>query len=79
MKPVNIYDAKTRFSELVDKAAAGDDVIVSRNGKPLVRITRLEGAPKKRIKFGTLKGKIKLSTDFDAPLPDEVLATFEGR
>jgi prevent-host-death family protein len=79
MKPVNIYDAKTRFSELVDKAAAGDDVIVSRNGKPLVRITRLEGERKRRIKFGTLKGKIKLSADFDAPLPEEVLAGFEGR
>ncbi|HEY0801599.1 MAG TPA: type II toxin-antitoxin system prevent-host-death family antitoxin [Steroidobacteraceae bacterium] len=79
MKPINIYDAKTRFSELVDKAAAGDEVIVSRNGKPLVRITRLEGGQKRRIKFGTLKGKIKLSADFDAPLPDEVLAGFEGR
>jgi prevent-host-death family protein len=79
VKPVNIYDAKTRFSELVDKAAAGDEVIVSRNGKPLVRITRLEGGQKQRIKFGTLKGKIKLSADFDAPLPDEVLAGFEGR
>ena len=79
MKPVNIYEAKTRFSELVDKAVAGDEVIVSRNGKPLVRITRLEGGQKQRIKFGTLKGKIKLSADFDAPLPDEVLAGFEGR
>lgn len=79
MKPVNIYDAKTRFSELVDKAAAGDDVIVCRNGKPLARITRLESGPKKRIKFGTLKGKIKLSADFEAPLPDEILAGFEGR
>ncbi len=37
MKPVNIYDAKTRFSELVDKAASGDDVVVRRNGKPLRR------------------------------------------
>jgi prevent-host-death family protein len=79
VKPVNIYDAKTRFSELVDKAAAGHDVIVSRNGKPLVRITRLEGTGKRRIKFGTLKGKIKLGADFDAPLPAEVLAGFEGR
>ena len=79
MKPVNIYEAKTRFSELVDKAVAGDEVIVSRNGKPLVRITRLEGGQKQRIKFGTLKGKIKLSAHFDAPLPDEVLAGFEGR
>jgi prevent-host-death family protein len=79
MKPINIYVAKTRFSELVDKAVAGDEVIVSRHGKPLVRITRLEGGQKQRIKFGTLKGKIKLSADFDAALPDEVIADFEGR
>lgn len=79
MKPVNIYDAKTRFSELVDKAASGDDVVVSRNGKPLVRITQLEGGQKHRIKFGVLKGKVKIAADFDAPLPADVLAGFEGR
>lgn len=78
MKTVNIYDAKTQFSQLVDKAAAGDDVIVSRNGKPVVRITRLEEA-KRRIKFGTLKGKIKVKADFDAPLAADILAAFEGQ
>ena len=78
MEAVNIYDAKTRLSQLVDKAASGEDVVVSRNGKPLVRITRL-AAPRRRIKFGVLKGKIKIAPDFDAPLPDEVLAGFEGR
>jgi len=55
MKTVNIYDAKTRFSQLVDKAAAGEDVIVSRHGKPLVRITRLSEPPR-RIRYGVLKG-----------------------
>lgn len=74
----NIYDAKTRLSQLVDKAASGEDVVVCRNGKPLVRITRLEG-PKRRIKFGVLKGKLTVPTDFDAPLPDDVLRGFEGR
>jgi prevent-host-death family protein len=78
METVNIYDAKTRLSQLVDKAASGEDVVVSRNGKPLVRITQLE-AQKRRIKFGVLKGKVRIAADFDAPLPDEVLAGFEGR
>ena len=78
MESVNIYEAKTRLSQLVDKAAAGEDVVVSRNGKPLVRITRLE-VPKRRIKFGLLKGKLTVPADFDAPLPDEALAGFEGR
>jgi prevent-host-death family protein len=75
---VNIYEAKTKLSQLVDKAAAGEDVVVSRNGKPLARITRLE-PPRRRIRFGVLKGKIRIARDFDAPLPDEVLAGFEGR
>ena len=78
METVNIYDAKTRLSQLVDIAASGEDVVVSRNGKPLVRITRLE-SPKRRIKFGVLKGKVIVAEDFDAPMPDEILAGFEGR
>lgn len=78
METVNIYDAKTRLSQLVDRAVAGEDVVVSRNGKPLVRITRLE-VPKRRICFGLLAGKVTVPPDFDAPLPDDTLATFEGR
>jgi prevent-host-death family protein len=78
METVNIYDAKTRLSQLVDKAASGEDVVVSRNGKPLVRITRLE-QPRRRIKFGLLKGKLTIPTNFDAPLSKEMLAAFEGR
>lgn len=78
MESVDIYEAKTRLSQLVDQAAAGEDVVVSRNGKPLVRITQLEGA-KRRIKFGVLKGRVRIAADFDAPLPDAVVAGFEGR
>ncbi len=78
MEVINIYEAKTRLSQLVDKAAAGEDVVVSRNGKPLVRITQLADA-KRPVKFGVLKGKVRLAQDFNAPLPPEVLAGFEGR
>lgn len=78
METVNIYDAKTRLSQLVDKAASGEDVVVSRNGKPLVRITRLQ-SPKRRVKFGLLKGKLSIPADFDSPLPEDVLAGFQGR
>ena len=76
MESVNIYDAKTRLSQLVDQAASGHDVIVSRNGKPVARITRLESA-KRPIKFGVLKSKVTIAADFDAPLSDEVLLGFE--
>jgi prevent-host-death family protein len=78
MATVNIYEAKTQLSRLVDQAASGVDVVVSRNGKPLVRITRLE-SPKRRVRFGVLKGKLEVPADFDAPLADDVLAGFEGR
>jgi prevent-host-death family protein len=78
MDIVNIYEAKTRLSQLVDKAAAGEDVVVGRHGKPLVRITRLQ-QPKGTVRFGVLKGKLRVPADFDAPLPPEVAAAFEGR
>lgn len=78
MDPVNIYEAKTKLSKLVDLAASGEDVVLCRNGKPLVRITRLV-PERKRIKYGLMKGKLKVPKDFDAPLPDHVLAGFEGR
>jgi prevent-host-death family protein len=78
METVNIYEAKTRLSQLVEKAASGEDVVVSRNGKPLARITQLEPR-KRRITFGVLKGKVKIAADFGAPLPNDVLAGFDGR
>jgi prevent-host-death family protein len=78
MEAVNIYDAKTRLSQLVDQASEGEDVIVARNGKPLARITRLQPA-KRPIRFGLMAGQITIADDFDAPLPPELLAAFEGR
>lgn len=78
MDPVNIDEARTRLSQLVDQAAAGEDVVVSRNGKPLVRITRLVEA-RPRVRFGLLAGKLVVPEDFDAPLPQAVLAAFKGR
>jgi antitoxin (DNA-binding transcriptional repressor) of toxin-antitoxin stability system len=74
---INIYEAKTTLSKLVERAAAGEDVIIARGGKPVARLTRLV-APKRRIRFGILKGKIKVAPDFDVPLPEHVRAAFEG-
>jgi prevent-host-death family protein len=78
MSVINIYDAKTQLSKLVEQAAAGKDVVIARGGKPVARLTRLN-APKRKLKFGVLKGKVKIAADFDAPLPDEVITQFEGR
>jgi prevent-host-death family protein len=78
MSTVNIYDAKTQLSKLVDQAAAGKDVVIARGGKPVARLTRLD-VPKRKVKFGVLKGKFKVAADFDAALPDDIVAQFEGR
>jgi prevent-host-death family protein len=78
MNTINIYEAKTQLSKLVDQAAAGKDIVIARGGKPVARLTRLE-APARKVRFGVLKGKVKVAKDFDAPLPSEVQAEFEGR
>jgi len=77
MTVVDIYDAKARLSKLIEEAAAGKDVVIARGGKPVARLTRL-CSPKRKLRFGVLKGKIKVSADFDATLPREVLRQFEG-
>ena len=78
MDAIDVVEAETRLSQLVDKAALGEDVVLSRQGKPLVRITRLK-TTSRRIKFGVLKGKVKIAADFDAPTPAKVLTAFTGR
>ncbi|WP_058185654.1 type II toxin-antitoxin system Phd/YefM family antitoxin [Terracidiphilus gabretensis] len=89
MPTVNIYEAKTQFSKLVDKAASGTDIIIARNGKPVARITTLQETKKlfspeereERLKargMGALQGQGWIADDFDNPLPPEILAEFEG-
>lgn len=79
MKTVNIYQAKTQLSKLVDEAASGTDVVIARAGTPIARLTRISGKHKRMIGLGALEGKGWIADDFDAPLPDEILAQFEGR
>lgn len=77
MKKVNIYEAKTRLSQLVEEAASGRDVVIARAGRPVARLTRLAGAGGKR-RLGVLDGRFRIPRDFNRPLPDEVLRRFEG-
>ncbi len=77
MKKVNIYEAKTRLSQLVDQAASGQDVVIARAGRPVARLTRLAGTSRKR-RLGVLDGRFRIPDDFNRPLPDEVLRSFEG-
>ncbi|HMD75885.1 MAG TPA: type II toxin-antitoxin system prevent-host-death family antitoxin [Terracidiphilus sp.] len=79
MQTVNIYQAKTQLSKLVDLASSGTDVVIARAGKPVARLTALNKKEKRPIVFGLLEGEGWIAEDFDAPLPDEILAEFEGR
>lgn len=75
---VNIYEAKTQLSRLVDQAASGEEVIIARGGKPVARLSRLT-EPARKVRFGVLKGRVRVSADFDAPLPEDVLKEFGAR
>jgi prevent-host-death family protein len=78
MQTVNIYEAKTQLSKLVDLASSGTDVIIARAGKPMARLTSLK-QEKRPIVFGLLEGEGWIADDFNDPLPDDLQAAFEGR
>lgn len=78
MQTVNIHDAKTHLSRLLEQVAGGEEIIIAKAGKAVARLVPLEAPPKKR-KLGLLKGKLNVPDDFDAPLTDEQMALFEGR
>lgn len=77
MDTVNIHEAKTHLSRLVEEAAEGTEIVIAKNGVPRAKLVPLT-APRP-LKFGVLKGKIRYPDDFNAPLPDAILAQFEGR
>jgi len=77
MPTVNIFEAKTNLSKLIEMAERGEEVVIARAGKPVVRLTKLD-PPKRKIVYGLLKGKIHVADDFDAPLPEDFLITPEG-
>lgn len=72
---VNIHDAKTNFSKLINQALKGDDIIIARDGKPLVRLVAFTESLNERH-GGQLKGLMKISEDFDQPLPNDLLKKF---
>ncbi len=77
MDTVNIHQAKTHLSRLVEEVAAGGEIVIAKNGVPRARLVPLDRA--RKLRFGVLKGKLRYPDDFDAPLPAKVLALFEGR
>ncbi len=77
-EPVSLYDAKTHLSSLVDRAAAGEEFVITKSGHPMARLVPLEAVRALR-KPGQGKGQWRVSRDFDSPLPDDILDAFEGR
>lgn len=77
MKTVNMHEAKTHLSKLVENAAKGEPFIIARAGKPLVKVTMLEGETPRRMGF--LAGQYSIPDDFDSIGAEEIRDLFEGR
>jgi prevent-host-death family protein len=75
-KTFNLYAAKTRLSSLVDRAAAGEEIIIAKAGRPMARLVPFQSNPPRR-EPGDWKGQIWIAPDFDAPMSPEELALWE--
>jgi prevent-host-death family protein len=73
---VDVYEAKTHLSKLIDRAMAGEDVVISRSGRPMVRLVPVPARPDRRAP-GSARGQIRMAPDF-GELSDNVAAAFRG-
>ena len=78
MKAVNTHEAKTHFSRLLRRVAAGEEITIANRGVPVARLVPVMNKNGGRI-WGMYRGKFVVPDDFDAPLPDEILDAFEGK
>jgi prevent-host-death family protein len=78
MQTINIHEAKTHFSKLIEAVAQGQKIVIAKAGKPAAMLVPVQAQTPVR-KLGTMKGKIHVAADFDSPLPDDLQAAFEGR
>jgi prevent-host-death family protein len=76
-KIVNMHEAKSNLSRLVEEVEAGEEIVLARAGKPVARLVPIR--PSARRRLGRWKGKVQMSDDFDAPLPASLVAAWEGR
>lgn len=76
MIKVNIHEAKTHFSQLLNRVGSGEDVVIAKAGKPIARIVPIKKEGKKR-KAGSAKGRIIIEDSFFESLPDSILSEFE--
>jgi prevent-host-death family protein len=81
MRTISIHTAKAQLSRLVDEAAAGQEIVIARAGRPVAKLVPLEASPPHKPKrvLGALVGRLQVPADFDTPLSDDDLADFEKR
>ncbi len=75
METVDIHEAKTRLLWLIERVIAGEEVVIAKAGRPVARLVPVSIVRKP----GSLRGRIRIGGDFNAALPEEVIAVFEGR
>ena len=76
MVEVGVHEAKTHLSRLLAMVVAGEEVVITRSGRPVARLVPVERTGRRRL--GLDRGRIVMADDFDAPLPDDLLAEFEA-
>jgi prevent-host-death family protein len=76
MTKVNVHEAKTHLSRLLLRVAGGEEIVIARAGRPVAKLVSIE--PKAQRVIGQDDGLFEVPDDFDAPLPDEVLALFQS-
>jgi prevent-host-death family protein len=77
MKTVNVHEAKTHLSRLLARVERGEEIVIARGGRPVARLLPYDQPAQRRL-LGQDRGKVWIADDFDAPLPDDILADFES-
>ena len=75
---IGMHEAKSTLSQLVQRAAAGETILIGPHGRAQAKLVPADAPQRAKRRIGLLKGKLKVPGDFDAPLPDEVVDAFEG-
>jgi prevent-host-death family protein len=79
MPSVNIHEAKTHLSRLIEQAERGEEVVIARAGKPVAKLVPFSDVDLEPRRPGSMRGLIAIRDDFDDPLPDDILEAFEGK
>lgn len=77
MLTINIHQAKTHFSRLIERVSAGEEIIIAKAGKPIAKLVPLHNLPSSRS-LGIFQGKLNVPEDFDAALPGDVALQFQS-